>query len=547
MNPGTARDVTPGANKVIIVGTGLAGLVAGYEAQKAGRHVIFVDQESRESLGGQAFWSLGGLFMVGSPEQKMMRVNDYEELAWMDWENSAYYDPGDNDTWPRRWGREFVRFATHEMHGYLKGLGLRVLPTIGWAERGSGDASGHGNSVPRFHVTWGTGPEVVRVFREPLLQAEKEGTVEFRFRHRVDDIVVENGRAVGVAGVVLADDPAVRGAASNHDETGAFELRGAGVVIATGGIGGNLDKVRRMWPDDRWGPCPENLVTGVPDCAMNARVTVVEVEEIVPRGALDPASIHTPSIYVDRIVPLTYEQSQYKPIEQVTLYSEDGDTHTPDSQSGPGWSREQMAQRAALELRDGEYVNLGIGLPTLVPSFVDDSTSVCLQSENGILKTGRFPRDYELDPGTINAGKQTVTVRPGGSFFSSSSSFAMIRGGHIDTAILGAFQVSQSGDIANWGIPGKNMRGMGGAMDLVEGARRVIVLMEHTAPDGGSRVLPECTYPLTAKEAVSKIITNLCVFEVDPERGLTLVELAPGVSVEDVERATEADFVSALD
>lgn len=250
---------------VIVVGTGLSGMVAGYEAAKAGRRVIFVDQESRDNLGGQAFWSLGGLFMVGSPEQKLMRVNDFEELAWTDWENSADYDAADNDKWPRQWGREFVRFAAHEMHSYLHELGLRVVPTIGWAERGSGDASGHGNSVPRFHVTWGTGPEVVRVFREPLLEAEKRGEVEFRFRHRVDDIIVEGGRAVGVKGAVLASDPSRRGVASNNDVTDSFEIRGAAVVVATGGIGGNLDKVRQMWPDDRWGPCPDDLVTGVPE------------------------------------------------------------------------------------------------------------------------------------------------------------------------------------------------------------------------------------------------------------------------------------------
>ena len=251
-------------NPVIIVGAGLAGLVAAHEAVKARRRVVIVDQESRANLGGQAFWSLGGLFLVGSPEQRLMRVEDTEELAWLDWENSADYDDADHDEWPRRWGREFVRFASTEMRAYLRDLGLRVLPTIGWAERGSGDASGHGNSVPRFHVTWGTGPEVVRVFTEPLLEAEKRGDVEFRFRHRVDAITVEGGRAVGVAGARLAEDAGARGEASTRDEVGPFELRGAAVVIATGGIGGNLDKVRRTWPEDRWGPCPEGLVTGVP-------------------------------------------------------------------------------------------------------------------------------------------------------------------------------------------------------------------------------------------------------------------------------------------
>ena len=250
---------------IIIVGAGLAGLVAAHEAVKAGRRVVFVEQESRANLGGQAFWSLGGLFMVGTPEQKLMGTKDFEDLAWADWENSADYDDEEYDRWPREWGREYVRFASNEMHDYLKELGLRVLPTVGWAERGSGDASGHGNTVPRFHLTWGTGPEVVRVFREPVERAEQAGKVEFKFRHRVDDIIVEGGRAVGVKGVKLADDSGARGVASNNDEVEPFEVRGAAVVISTGGIGGNLDKVREMWPEDRWGPCPEDMVTGVPE------------------------------------------------------------------------------------------------------------------------------------------------------------------------------------------------------------------------------------------------------------------------------------------
>ncbi|WP_342319338.1 FAD-binding dehydrogenase [Corynebacterium mayonis] len=253
-----------GQADVIVVGSGLSGMVAGYEAARAGRKVVFVEQESKANLGGQAFWSLGGLFLVDSPEQSLMKVKDSEELAWVDWLNSADYDDEEHDNWPRRWGREFVRFATHEMRDYLKGLGLRVLPTIGWAERGSGDASGHGNSVPRFHVTWGTGPEVVRVFADPLRAFEAEGRVEFRFRHRVDDIIVENGAAVGVRGVQLVEDTGARAEASSSDELAAFELRGAAIVIATGGIGGNLEKVRRSWPEDRWGPCPDNMVTGVP-------------------------------------------------------------------------------------------------------------------------------------------------------------------------------------------------------------------------------------------------------------------------------------------
>ena len=261
---------------IIIVGAGLAGLVAGHEAVKAGRKVVFIEQESRANLGGQAFWSLGGLFMVGTPEQKLMGAKDFEDLAWTDWQNSADYDDADHDYWPRKWGREYVRFASNEMHGYLKELGLRVLPTVGWAERGSGDASGHGNTVPRFHLTWGTGPEVVRVFREPVERAEEAGQVEFKFRHRMDEIIVENGRAVGVRGMVLADDPRPRGEASNNDELEPFEIRGDAVVISTGGIGGNVDKVREMWPEDRWGPCPKDMVTGVPEHVDGRGITIAE-------------------------------------------------------------------------------------------------------------------------------------------------------------------------------------------------------------------------------------------------------------------------------
>ena len=249
---------------VIIVGAGLAGLVAAYEAQKSGLKVLILDQENRNNLGGQAFWSLGGLFYVGSPEQKLMGVKDSEELAWRDWENSAQFDDSQNDYWPRRWGREYVRFAATEKRDYLKALGLNVLPTVGWAERGSGDASGHGNSVPRFHLTWGTGPEVVRVFREPIEAAEAEGKVEFRFRHQVDELIVENDAVVGVRGSVLEPSDLDRGVASSRKTVGEFELRARAVVVTSGGIGGNLDLVRRAWPTDQWGPVPNDMVTGVP-------------------------------------------------------------------------------------------------------------------------------------------------------------------------------------------------------------------------------------------------------------------------------------------
>ncbi|WP_066587583.1 MULTISPECIES: FAD-binding dehydrogenase [Corynebacterium] len=258
---------------VIVVGCGLAGMVAAYEAQRAGLSVLILDQENRANLGGQAYWSLGGLFYVGSPEQRLMGVKDSEELAWRDWENSANYDdtrPGGNDHWAREWGRAYVHFAATQKRDYLKGLGLSVLPTVGWAERGSGDASGHGNSVPRFHLTWGTGPEVVRVFREPLLEAEKAGRVRFAFRHRVDSLTVEadrNGtrRVVGVRGSVLCPcDDLPRGVASPREVVDTFDLRAAAVVVTSGGIGGNLDLVRRSWPTEQWGQCPDDLVSGVP-------------------------------------------------------------------------------------------------------------------------------------------------------------------------------------------------------------------------------------------------------------------------------------------
>ncbi|KAH6609759.1 hypothetical protein Trco_003105 [Trichoderma cornu-damae] len=250
---------------VIIVGGGLAGLVAAFELSQRRIPAVIVDQENENNLGGQAFWSLGGLFLVDSYCQRRMGIKDSRELAMRDWLGSAQFDR-DEDYWPRQWAKAFVDFATDEFEDYVRARGLGFLFNVGWAERGDGRADGHGNSVPRFHVAWGAGPEVVRVFREPVQKAAAEGLVDFKFRHRVDELVVDgSGRAVGVRGSVLQDDDSPRGIATSREAVGAFELHGAAVIVTSGGIGGNVDAIKRAWPVDRLGPrVPDHFVVGVP-------------------------------------------------------------------------------------------------------------------------------------------------------------------------------------------------------------------------------------------------------------------------------------------
>ncbi len=248
--------------EAIVVGAGLAGLVAAAELAAAGRRVIVLDQEPEASLGGQAFWSLGGLFLVDSPEQRRLRIRDSRELAWQDWLGTAGFDRPD-DAWPRRWAEAYVDFAAGEKRAWLAGQGVKFVPNVGWAERGGYGAIGHGNSVPRFHVTWGTGPGVIEPFVRRVRAAEARGLIDLRFRHRVDALTVTGGTVDGVRGVVLAPDACARGVASNRDVAGDFELHADAVVVATGGIGGNHEIVRRNWPS-RLGAPPKHMISGVP-------------------------------------------------------------------------------------------------------------------------------------------------------------------------------------------------------------------------------------------------------------------------------------------
>ncbi|KAB8302201.1 hypothetical protein EYC80_005646 [Monilinia laxa] len=306
--------------------------------------------------------------------------------------------------------------------------------------------------------------------------------------------------------------------------------------------------ILRAWKVDEAGNCQFRYTTRTfgPIMAKAAKVAIVEAENIVPVGSIDPADVHLQGIYIDRIVPATVA----KKLEIKKTRAPEGQKEDASSKSDAIVRRDRIARRTAKELKNGYYVNLGIGLPTLAPSFLSPETKVWIQSENGILGMGAYPTEEEVDPDIINAGKETVTLVPGASTFDSAESFAMIRGGHIDVSVLGALQVGANGDLANYMIPGKIFKGMGGAMDLVSNPdeTKIVVATEHVAKDGSAKIVQDCSLPLTGAKVVSTIITDLCVFEVDRVNGgLTLTELAPGVEIEEVRQKTDAKFEVADD
>lgn len=259
---------------VIVVGAGLAGLAATAELADAGRRVLLLDQEGEQNLGGQAFWSFGGLFLVDSPEQRRMRIRDSVDLAWQDWQDTAGFDR-DEDLWPRRWAQAYVDFAGGEKRSWLAGLGVRWFPLVGWAERGLGRPGGPGNTVPRFHITWGTGPGLVEPFERRVRDAADRGLVTFGFRHRVDRLSTDGGAVTGVEGTLLSPDRRPRGVRGSHREVGEFGYRAQAVIVTSGGIGGNHDLVRQAWPQ-RLGSVPEGMLTGVPASVDGAMIRVAQ-------------------------------------------------------------------------------------------------------------------------------------------------------------------------------------------------------------------------------------------------------------------------------
>ncbi|UNI22517.1 3-oxoacid CoA-transferase [Purpureocillium takamizusanense] len=306
--------------------------------------------------------------------------------------------------------------------------------------------------------------------------------------------------------------------------------------------------ILRAWKVDKAGNCVFRYTTKAfgPLMAKAAKLTIVEAENIVEVGEIHPNAVDLPGIFVDRVVPATAD----KQIEVLKLRDDDANDKTNKAVDEAQERRNRIGRRASQELKQGYYVNLGVGIPTLAATFIPEGRTVWIQSENGILGMGPYPTRDQVDADIVNAGKETVTLVPGASCFDSSESFGMIRGGHVDVSILGALQVSAAGDLANFMIPGKVFKGMGGAMDLVANPdnTKIVVATEHVAKNGSSKIVQQCALPLTGARCVSTIITDLCVFQVDRQNGgLTLTELAPGVSIDEVRSKTEADFKVADD